>query len=72
MQMPTQNTCAQCEHYRPVDPIHAELSGTCALEGDPNKTDSAEEGSRGWNKDGYVAGVYVGSTLGCVNWEKKV
>ncbi|MEO5658455.1 MAG: hypothetical protein ABIQ90_01480 [Polaromonas sp.] len=72
MQTSTQNTCGQCEHYRPEDPIHAELSGRCALDGDADNTDFAEEGSRGWNKQGYVAGVYVGSTLGCINWEKKL
>ena len=70
MAIPPENTCDQCEHFTPALP-NPEILGTCALNADANKTDASEESSHGWAREGYVAGVYVGTKLGCVHWEKK-
>ena len=70
MATPPDNTCDQCEHYTPALP-YAEFLGTCALDRNADKAALPEESSRGWAQEGYVAGVYVGPKLGCVNWEKR-
>jgi hypothetical protein len=63
-------TCDNCEHFKPALPC-LEFVGSCALHEDANKTVYLEDAGRGWDKEGYVAGVYVGPTLGCAHWEKK-
>ena len=58
---PAETTCDTCEHFTPVAPFSESL-GSCGLP-DPSKIN--------WIQDGYVAGVHVGTNLGCAHWEKK-